>query len=65
MEKGQIKEVFVKYGETRPTPKEFEIDRIEIGITRDLKPGEDAEEVIEDELDKLITFVKAYMRGDM
>jgi hypothetical protein len=63
MEKGRVKEVRVSYGETRQTKNEFEFDRIDVGVTRELKPKEDAEEVMGIELDKLIDFVGAYMKG--
>jgi len=63
-EEKDIKEIRVNYGETRPARNEFEFDRIDVGITRALKPGEDYEKAMEDELELLQDFVKAYMRGD-
>jgi len=63
-EKG-ANEIWVTYGQTRSTGKEFEFDRLEVGFARDLTPGEDRKEAMVDELDDLRSFVEAYMRGDI
>ena len=63
--KGQkkVKEIRVSYGETRPTKRQYAVDRLDVGITRELLPDEDYEDALEEETKNLADFVKAYMKG--
>ena len=63
--KKQVREIRVSYGQTRRAARDYEFDRLDVGTTRDLLPGEDRDEAMREEVETLEMFVKAYMAGEI
>ncbi len=59
-----VKEITVSYGQTRQAAKQFEFDRVDFSITRNLNPDEVVEDVLLEEAEGLKVLVTNFLAGE-